>query len=153
MIIHAAARKCLGVRRVSAAVLLALLGCLSLAACGSNKESPAEAKQHLCTSLDAFAASVVSLQGLGLSSSEDELNNQLDKIDKAWNQVVDDAKDVKSAHTDTIESTYDDLKQSVQDRPTDKPITEVVAGLQPKLTAFADAWKQFANSLDCKSAS
>jgi hypothetical protein len=38
----------------------------------------------------------------------------------------------------------------VQNRPTDKPITEVVAGLQPKLTAFADAWKQFASSVDCK---
>jgi prophage DNA circulation protein len=141
------------VRNSLAAVLLAVLCCLSLAACGSNKESPAEAKQHLCTSLDGFAASVVALQGLGLSSSEDELNNALDKIDKAWNQVVDDAKDVKSANTDTIKSTYDDLKQAVQNRPTDKPITEVVAGLQPKLTAFADAWKQFANSLDCKSAS
>jgi ABC-type transporter Mla subunit MlaD len=88
-----------------------------------------------------------------LSSSEDELNNALDKIDKAWNQVVDDAKDVKSANTDTIKSTYDDLKQAVQNRPTDKPITDVVAGLRPKLTAFADAWKQFASSLDCKSAS
>jgi prophage DNA circulation protein len=141
------------VRNSLAVVLLALLSCLSLAACGSNKESPAEAKQNLCTSLDAFAASVVSLQGLGLSSSEDELNNAVDKIDKAWNQVVDDAKDVKSANTDTIRSTYDDLKHAVQNRPTDKPITEVVAGLQPKLTAFADAWKQFASSLDCKAAS
>lgn len=138
-------------RKSLAAALLAVLCCLSLAACGSNKESPAEAKQHLCTSLDGFKASVVGLQGLGLSSSEDELNSALDKIDKAWNQVVDDAKDVKSANTDTIKSTYDDLKQSVQNRPTDKPITEVVAGLQPKLTAFADAWKQFANSVDCKS--
>ena len=141
------------VRKPLVVVLLALLCCLSLAACGSNKESPAEAKQNLCTSLDGFAASVVALQGLGLSSSEDDLNNALDKIDKAWNQVVDDAKDVKSAHTDTIKSTYDDLKQAVQNRPTDKPITEVVAGLQPKLVAFADAWKQFANSVDCKSAS
>jgi hypothetical protein len=29
----------------------------------------------------------------------------------------------------------------------------VIAGLQPKLTAFADAWKQFAASVDCKSTS
>src|SRR5438093_11271420 len=96
------------VRNSLAATLLAVLCCLSLAACGSNKESPAEAKQNLCTSLDGFAASVVSLQGLGLSSSEDELNNALDKIDKAWNQVVDDDKDVKSANTDKIKSTYND---------------------------------------------
>jgi gamma-glutamyl:cysteine ligase YbdK (ATP-grasp superfamily) len=141
------------VKRGLAVVALALAVTASLVACGSNKESPAEAKQHLCTSLNAFAASVVALQGVGLSSSEDALNNALDKVDKAWNQVVADAKDVKSANTDTIKSTYDDLKQAVQNRPTDKPITEVVAGLEPKLTAFADAWKQFANSLDCKSAS
>jgi gamma-glutamyl:cysteine ligase YbdK (ATP-grasp superfamily) len=141
------------VKRGLAVVALALAVTASLVACGSNKESPAEAKQHLCTSLNAFAASVVALQGVGLSSSEDALNNALDKVDKAWNQVVADAKDVKSANTDTIKSTYDDLKQAVQNRPTDKPITEVVAGLEPKLTAFADAWKQFANSLACKSAS
>lgn len=140
-------------KRVLAAVVLALAVAASLAACGSNKESAAEAKQHLCTSLDAFAASVVALQGVGLSQSEDELNKALDKIDKAWNQVVGDAKDVKSANTDAIKSTYDDLKRAVKDRPTDKPISEVVAGLEPKLTAFANAWKQFANSLDCKSAS
>jgi hypothetical protein len=153
MPVHVCGRDPLVVRNSLAVVLLAVLSCLTLAACGSNKESPAEAKQHLCTSLDGFAASVVALQGLGLSSSEDELNSAFDKIDKAWNQVVDDAKGVKSANTDTIKSTYSDLKQAVQDRPTDKPVTEVVAGLQPKLSAFADAWKQFANSVDCKSAS
>jgi gamma-glutamyl:cysteine ligase YbdK (ATP-grasp superfamily) len=148
------ARASLSCMRSSLAlVLLALLCCLSLAACGSDEESPAEAKQNLCTSLDGFAASVVALQGVGLSSSEDELNDALDKIDEAWNRVVDDAKDVKSANTDTIRSTYDDLKQAVQNRPTDKPVTEVVSGLQPKLVAFADAWKQFANSVDCNSAS
>lgn len=74
-------------------------------------------------------------------------------MNKAWDQVVADAKDVKSANTDNIQSTYDDLKQAVQDRPTDKPVTEVISGLAPKLTAFADAWKQFASSLDCKTAS
>src|SRR5437762_5826029 len=138
------------VRNSLAVVLLALLCCLGLAACGSNKESPAEAKQHLCTSLNGFAASVVALQGAGLSSSEDQLKSALDNVQSAWDKVVADAKDVKTANTDHIKSTYDDLKQAVQNRPTDKPITEVVAGLQPKLTAFADAWKQFARSVDCK---
>ena len=130
--------------------VLALATCAGLAACGSNKESPAEAKQHLCTSLNGFAASVVALQGAGLSSSEDQLKSALDNVQSAWDKVVADAKDVKTANTDHIKSTYDDLKQAVQNRPTDKPITEVVAGLQPKLTAFADAWKQFARSVDCK---
>ena len=63
------------------------------------------AKQNLCASLDDFAASVVALQGVGLSSSQDQL---------------------KSA---------------------------VIAGLEPKLSAFAQAWKQFAVSLDCKTTS
>jgi len=138
------------VKRSLALAVLALATCAGLAACGSNKESPAEAKQHLCTSLNGFAASVVALQGAGLSSSEDQLKSALDNVQSAWDKVVADAKDVKTANTDHIKSTYDDLKQAVQNRPTDKPITEVVAGLQPKLTAFADAWKQFASSVDCK---
>jgi hypothetical protein len=54
------------VKRVVEFVVLALAVTAALAACGSNKESPAEAKQHLCASLDDFAASVVALQGVGL---------------------------------------------------------------------------------------
>jgi gamma-glutamyl:cysteine ligase YbdK (ATP-grasp superfamily) len=141
------------VSRALALVALALLAATALAACGSDKESPPEAKQNLCASLDSFAASVVGLQGVGLSSSEDQLKSALDDVDKAWDQVVADAKDVKTANTDNIQSTYDDLKQAVQNRPTDQPMTEVIAGLGPKLTAFAEAWKQFAASLDCKTTS
>jgi hypothetical protein len=140
-------------KRALALVLLALLSSLCLAACGSDKESPAEAKQHLCTSLDAFAASVVALQGVGLNPSQDALKSALDKVQGAWDNVVADAKDVKTANTEHIQSTYDDLKDAVQNRPTDKPITEVIAGLEPKLRAFAEAWKQFASSVDCKSTS
>jgi hypothetical protein len=141
------------VSRALALVAFALLLAAGLTACGSDKESSAEAKQNLCASLDGFAASVVALQGVGLSSSEDQLKSALGDVDKAWDKVVADAKDVKTANTDNIQSAYDDLKQAVQDRPTDKPMTEVVAGLAPKLTAFAEAWKQFARSLDCNTTS
>jgi len=141
------------VKRGLAAAFLALAICLSLVACGSDKESAQEATQHLCTSLDDFAASVVALQGVGLSSSQDQISSALDNVNQAWNKVVDDAKDVKTANTDAVKSAYEDLKSAVENRPTDKPITDVLAGLEPKLAAFAGAWKQFANSLNCKSSS
>jgi uncharacterized protein YoxC len=141
------------VRRGLALLALAVVAMTALVACGSDKESPAEAKQNLCASLDNFAASVVSLQGVGLSSSEDQISSALDKVDKAWDQVVADAKDVKTANTDNIKSTYNDLKEAVQNRPTDEPVTQVIAGLEPKLTAFAQSWKQFAKSVDCKTTS
>jgi hypothetical protein len=140
-------------RQALALVLLVLATTLGLVACGSNKQSPAEAKQELCASLDDFATSVVGLQGIGLSSTEDEITSALNKVDDAWNKVVDSAKNVKTANTDNIRSAYDDLKRAVQNRPTDKPVTEVIAGLQPKLQAFAQAWKDFANSVDCKTGS
>lgn len=133
--------------------LIALVACLGLAACGGNKQSPAEAKQQLCSSVNAFAASVTSLQGLGLSSSEDQLKSAVDNIQQAWDKVVADAKNVKTVNTDNIKKTYDDLNQAVQNRPTDEPVQQVVAGLAPKFTAFADAWRQFASSLQCKSSS
>jgi gamma-glutamyl:cysteine ligase YbdK (ATP-grasp superfamily) len=139
--------------RRAALGLLALAVCAGLVACGSSKPSPAEAKQNLCGSLDDFAASVVSLQGVVVNPSEEAINSAVDDIQASWDKVVADAKDVKSANTGNIQSTYDDLKNAVQNRPTDKPITEVISGLQPKLSAFAEAWKQFASSLDCKSAS
>jgi gamma-glutamyl:cysteine ligase YbdK (ATP-grasp superfamily) len=133
--------------------VVALAACLGLVACGSDKQSPADAKQQLCSSVNAFAASVTSLQGLGLSSSEDQLKSSLDDIQKAWDNVVADAKDVKTANTENIKKTYSDLTQAIKNRPTDKPVTQVVAGLGPQLTAFADSWRQFASSLQCKSAS
>ena len=137
-------------KRSLAFVVLAVVASTGLAACGSNKESPAEAKENLCASLHDFASSVVALQGVGLSSSEDQLKSGLDNVQSAWDKVVADAKDVKNANTDNIKSTYNDLKSAVENRPTDEPVTQVVAGLQPKLTAFANAWKQFAASVDCK---
>jgi lipopolysaccharide export LptBFGC system permease protein LptF len=133
--------------------LLLIAGCLGLVACGSNKESQAEAKQHLCSSLDNFKTTVSSLQGLSLSSTEDDLNAATDKVNKAWDQVVQDAKDVKNVSVDKIKSAYDDLENAVKNRPTDQPITQVVAGLQPKVTAFTQAWTDFAKSVDCKASS
>jgi gamma-glutamyl:cysteine ligase YbdK (ATP-grasp superfamily) len=133
--------------------LVALAACLGLVACGSNKQSPADAKQQLCSSVNAFAASVTSLQGLGLNSSKDELKSAVDNIQQAWDKVVGDAKNVKTVNTDNIKQTYKELKQAVQNRPTNEPVQEVIAGLAPKFTAFADAWRQFASSLQCKSSS
>jgi gamma-glutamyl:cysteine ligase YbdK (ATP-grasp superfamily) len=133
--------------------LVALAACLGLVACGSNKQSPADAKQQLCSSVNAFAASVTSLQGLGLNSSKDELKSAVDNIQQAWDKVVADAKNVKTVNTDNIKQTYKELKQAVQNRPTNEPVQEVIAGLAPKFTAFADAWRQFASSLQCKSSS
>ena len=135
------------------APVVALAVCLGLVACGSNKQSPADAKQQLCSSMNAFAASVTSLQGLGLNSSKDQLKSAVDNIQKAWDTMVADAKNVKTVNTENIKKTYDDLKQSVQNRPTNEPVQQVVAGLAPKFTAFADAWRQFASSLQCKSSS
>jgi gamma-glutamyl:cysteine ligase YbdK (ATP-grasp superfamily) len=133
--------------------LVALAACLGLAACGSDKQSPAEAKQQLCSSVNAFAASITSLQGLGLNSSEDELKSAVDNIQKAWDNVVADAKDVKTANTDNIKKTYNDLKSSIENRPKDEPVQQVVAGLSTQFTAFADAWRTFASSLQCKTSS
>lgn len=133
--------------------LLALVTCLGLVACGGNKQSPAEAKQQLCSSVNAFAASVTSLQGLGLSSSTDQLKSAVDNIQKAWDKVVADAKNVKTVNTDNVKKTFNELKTAVKNRPTNEPVQQVVAGLAPKFTAFADAWRQFASSLQCKSSS
>jgi gamma-glutamyl:cysteine ligase YbdK (ATP-grasp superfamily) len=133
--------------------LVALVACLGLVACGSNKQTPADAKQQLCSSVNAFAASVTSLQGLGLGSSKAQLTSAVDNIQKAWDNVVADAKNVKTVNTDNIKKTYKDLKQAVQNRPANEPVQQVVAGLAPTFTAFTDAWREFASSLQCKSSS
>jgi hypothetical protein len=134
-------------------VPVALVACLGLVACGSDKQTPADAKQQLCSSVNAFAASITSLQGLGLGSSKDQLTSAVDNIQKAWDNVVADAKNVKTVNTDNIKKTYNDLRQAVHNRPTNEPVQQVVAGLAPKFTAFADAWREFASSLQCKSSS
>src|SRR4026208_1424844 len=84
------------------ALVLALCAAvLALPACGSNKESHEAAKQNLCTRLAQLAAPVTSLQGLSLTgSSGEDVKAATQNIEDAWNQVVADAKDVKSASTD-----------------------------------------------------
>ena len=128
---------------------------LALPACGSDKESQQEAEQNLCTSLDEFAASVTALQGLSLTgSSRDDLESAAKNIDDQWDQVVKDAKYVKSASTGfEIKSAYEDLKQSIEDRSSSETISEMIAALQPKVTAFAAAWKSLADGLQCEAAS
>jgi gamma-glutamyl:cysteine ligase YbdK (ATP-grasp superfamily) len=138
-------------RRTVALVALAALALVAFTGCGGDKESQQQAEQNLCTSLDDFAATIVGLQALILpGSSEDDLKSATDDVTTAWDQVVADAKDVKSASVETIQSSYEDLKDAIQNRPTDKPIKEVVAQLEPKLVAFAQAWKGLADGLNCK---
>jgi hypothetical protein len=134
-------------------VVVLVTASLSLVACGSKKESQAEAKQHLCTSVDNFKSTVSSLQGLSLQSSENDIKASTQKVNDAWNQVVKDAKGVKDVSTQKIQSAYDDLINAIQNRPTNQPISQVLTGLQPKLTAFSQAWKDFAASLNCKTTS
>jgi hypothetical protein len=152
--IHARSPEDQGVaRRLAISVVVLVTASFGLVACGSKKESQAEAKQHLCSSLDNFKASVTSLQGLSLQSSEDDVKASAQKVNAAWDQVVKDAKDVKNVSIDNIQSAYSDLENAIQNRPTDQPITQVVAGLQTKLTAFSQAWTDFAGSLNCKATS
>ena len=60
---------------------------------------------------------------------------------------------MKSASTDSIHVAWDDLKQSLQDLSTDESISEMIAALQPKVTAFAEAWKSLADGLSCEASS
>jgi gamma-glutamyl:cysteine ligase YbdK (ATP-grasp superfamily) len=127
-----------------AVVMFGLLGC------GSAKESQRKAEQNLCASLDNFAATLVSLQGVSLrSTSEDDLKSAADDVKKAWDRVVADAHDVNKANVDTIQSSYNDLQEAIRNRPTNKPIAEVIAGLEPKVAAFAGAGRELADGLDC----
>jgi hypothetical protein len=137
-----------------AVVLLATAALIGgLAACGSHKESQQEAERHLCTSLDDFAASVVALQGLSLrGSSGDDVKSALERVTKSWHDVVNDAKDVKTADTATIKSAFEDLRTAIEDRPTDEPLPQVIAGLESKITAFARAWKSLVDGLKCNRA-
>jgi hypothetical protein len=134
------------------AVIAAALGlCVGLTACGGNKQTQQEAEQSLCTSLDNFAASVVALQGLALgSSSEDDVKAAVSRVDDSWDAVLQDAKDVKNISTDDIRSSYEDLKSALENRPTDEPISQVIAGLEPQVQAFAKSFRQLLNGLDCK---
>ena len=137
------------------AVLVAALALgLVLPGCGGNKESQQEAEQNLCTSLDNFAASVIAVQGLALgSSSEEDVKAATNRIKESWNAVVQDAKDVKNVSTGQIKSQYEDLKNGIENRPKDKPISETLASLEPTIKAFSDSFRQLLNGLDCKAKS
>ena len=97
---------------------------------------------------------MIAVQGLALgSSSEEDVKAATNRIKESWNAVVQDAKDVKNVSTDQIKSQYEDLKNGIENRPKDKPISETLTSLEPTIKAFSDSFRQLLNGLDCKATS
>ena len=106
----------------------------SLVACGSD--TPA-----VCASADQLKSSVDEVKDIDVTDTNgiDELKSQLETIDGDLDQLTNDAKQEFSSQVDTVATTFEALKASVQ-AATDDPSAETLAGA-------ATAWSAFSTSV------
>jgi len=102
----------------------------ALVACGDD--TPA-----VCASADQLKSSVDKVKDIDVTETNgiDELTSQLETIDGDLDQLVNDAKSEFSSQVDTVTTTFEALKFSVQAATAD-PSAETLA-------AAATAWSAF----------
>ncbi len=136
--------------RVIAVGLVVLAGATGFVACDDDDESQATAEQNLCGSLSSFSAAVVNLQGLDVqTASQDDYEEAVAQVQDAWDDVRNDAEEVRDADSAALESANEDLSNAVEDAPQDVPVADAVASLQPQVQQVSQAWSEMFNGLGC----
>ena len=86
---------------------------LLLVACGDDDDpSPADAQASLCEDLAALESEMTTLTGMSAESSIEDLKEQRDQVDDAFDAVVDSADDVADAETDSLEQAFEELDEA-----------------------------------------
>jgi hypothetical protein len=119
------------------------------AACDDD-ESQATAEENLCASMQGLSSAFVQLQGLDLQTATTaDLEAARQNIQSAWQQVRDDAEDVKEADVTAIEDAGAALDDAIADVPDDATIPEALQQVQPEATALAQTWRETFDDLGC----
>lgn len=129
-------------------VLFMVLAAVAVGVVGCGDEPTAdEARQQLVTDLDAFKATVTSMEGLTATSSVDEWQAAKADALAAWEKVVLSAADVKEAEVGQVETAWDNLAKSVDDLSGDATVQEAMPTLTDELTALKTAYEDLYNGL------
>jgi hypothetical protein len=137
--------------RMTAAVLVLALGLV--AACTPASDQPS-ADQALCDSLATFADSVQAIGDLDpASDSVDDIRAGVATSEEAWQDVKGAAAAVDEANEAAVEESWTEMKQEIDDFPTDMPMTDAVVEVATAVAELQHAYGEMANGLGCESSS
>lgn len=131
-----------------AALLAACLAQAVLAGCGNGATSVSP-HQQLCDSLSELRASVNELRGLGRDSTRAEVQQSVDGLQIALENVGDSVGGVLRSNVDTIERSLDRLSAQIGSMPANAPVGDVVATVQQSIPALRTAVDQVVGGVDC----
>jgi hypothetical protein len=123
-----------------------------IVACGGSAapSNQADAEAQLCTSIDAFGASVTAMTELDpATASIDDVQAAKATAQTAWDQVKTSAAAIAEADEAALEAAWTGLAASVDDIPQDQPIADVVAGVKTSAAAIPAAVTEMKNGVGC----
>jgi len=135
-----------------AVLLAACLAQAVLAGCGNgngNGLSSVSPQQRLCDSLGELRASANELRGLSRDSTRAEVQQSVDGLQIALENVSDSVGGVLRSNVDTIERSLDRLSAQIGSLPADAPVGDVVATVQQSIPALRSAVDQVLGGADC----
>ncbi len=126
---------------------------LGLSAC-SDDSSPAEeasqAAADLCTDLNALKADNAKLKALDpANATKDQVKDAYEAVQKDWENVKENASQLKDAERAAVQSAAENLKKSYQDLPGDTTGKDARTQLQPQIEQLDQATTAAATGLRC----
>ena len=129
-----------------------LVGSFAAIAYAHDPESSEEAKADFCQSLSDLSSAVMVYDGLDpLTATNDELDEAVDDIEHAWDEVIDDADDWANAYDNELNLAYDDLYWEIQSLSGDNTIAENLEEVEDELSAFPGAYGDTFDGSGCSS--
>ncbi|CAM5246005.1 type IV pili methyl-accepting chemotaxis transducer N-terminal domain-containing protein [Streptomyces avidinii] len=126
---------------------------LGLSAC-SDDSSPAEeasqAAADLCTDLNALKADNAKLKALDpANATKDQVKDAYEAVQKDWENVKENANQLKDAERAAVQSAAENLKKSYQDLPGDTTGKDARTQLQPQIEQLDQATTAAATGQRC----
>lgn len=110
-------------------LLIGLLVIVSVIAAGCSQPTVEEATETFCQNLQAFGDALANLESINATSTIGDLKDATAEVDDAWNQVTKSARELNEVKIDTIDESWKNLRQTVNQVDADDTIAAAVANV------------------------
>ncbi|MFE9256989.1 hypothetical protein [Streptomyces sp. NPDC006879] len=141
-------------KRLLASGVLCVTVALSLTACSSDEESPAEqaskAAAQVCTNLTTLKSDSAALRALNpASATKDQIKEANDAVQQDWANVKESLATLDETRSQAVEDATEDLKNAYEDLPGDVTGSQALTELQPQINALDSSVSAAASGLNC----
>jgi hypothetical protein len=125
---------------------IVLIGVVS----GRGGETQAEARQSFCSSLTTLKGSVDDLTGLSpTTASKSEYQSAVDEVEGDWDQLKNDASDLKDVSMSQLDDAWDSFESAVKNVPDDASVSDALNSIGSAATTLASTVSTTLSGPDC----